>query len=79
MIFQWLPKHTLCDSAIVCKRWRRIAYDDSLWTRLDLGNRVLRPRNLEHVLKRGVTTLRLANAQVNITSIEIRHDLHCNF
>ncbi|XP_059472875.1 S-phase kinase-associated protein 2 [Neocloeon triangulifer] len=61
-IFLWLPKVQLSRVALVCKRWRCIAYDDTLWGRLDLNNKSLHPRNLEHVLKRGVLVLRLTGA-----------------
>ncbi|XP_065339010.1 S-phase kinase-associated protein 2 [Cloeon dipterum] len=64
IIFLKLPKVQLCKLALVSKRWRRIAYDDSMWSRIDLGHKSLHPRNLEHVLKRGVRVLRLAGAAI---------------
>ncbi|CAB3375936.1 Hypothetical predicted protein [Cloeon dipterum] len=64
IIFFKLQKVQLCKLALVCKRWRRIAYDDSMWSRIDLGHKGLHPRNLEHVLKRGVRVLRLAGAAI---------------
>ncbi|KAF4518512.1 hypothetical protein B566_EDAN009712, partial [Ephemera danica] len=70
MIFRWLPKPTLCKVALVSKQWRQIAYDDTLWSRLDLGKRTLMPRNLEYVLKRGVSILRLAGTQIPDTVVK---------
>jgi F-box and leucine-rich repeat protein 1 (S-phase kinase-associated protein 2) len=64
MIFRWLPKNMLVRCSLVCKRWRRIAYDEVLWTRMDLGSRTLNSGSLGHVLTRGTTILRLAQAEV---------------
>lgn len=66
MIFRWLPKNMLVRCALVCKRWQRIAYDEVLWTRMDLGSRTLNPGSLGHVLMRGTIILRLAQAEVRI-------------
>lgn len=66
MIFRWLPKNMLVRCALVCKRWQRIAYDEVLWTRMDLGSRTLNPGSLGHVLMRGSIILRLAQAEVRI-------------
>nr|CAD7459710.1 unnamed protein product [Timema tahoe] len=62
-IFRHMPKKSLVRCAFVCKRWRRIAYDESLWSRLDLSLRTLRPGNLGYTLVRGVSILRLAQAE----------------
>nr|CAD7429259.1 unnamed protein product [Timema monikensis] len=64
-IFRHMPKKSLVRCAFVCKRWRRIAYDESLWSRLDLSLRTLRPGNLGYTLVRGVSILRLAQAEVS--------------
>nr|CAD7407407.1 unnamed protein product [Timema cristinae] len=64
-IFRHMPKKSLVRCAFVCKRWRRIAYDESLWSRLDLSLRTLRPGNLGYTLVRGVSILRLAQAEDN--------------
>lgn len=63
-IFKWLPKKTLLRIASVCRRFNCCARDETLWTRLDLGLRTLRPHALEHVVRRGVPVLRLAQADV---------------
>lgn len=65
-IFRWVPRTQLSKLALVCKKWRQVAYDDSLWSRLDLGGKTLHGRNLEHVLKRGVSILRLSACNVSI-------------
>nr|CAD7266020.1 unnamed protein product [Timema shepardi] len=68
-IFRHMPKKSLVRCAFVCKRWRRIAYDESLWSRLDLSLRTLRPGNLGYTLVRGVSILRLAQAEDNSFTI----------
>ena len=35
-VFSYLDEIQLCKVACVCANWRRIAYDSSLWTRVDL-------------------------------------------
>lgn len=49
---------------LVCKRWCQIARDEALWTRLDLGSKVLNQGTLGHILPRGVQILRLAQAEI---------------
>ncbi|XP_066597239.1 S-phase kinase-associated protein 2 isoform X2 [Prorops nasuta] len=64
MILKWLPKRCLVRSMLVCKRWCQIARDEALWSRLDLGGRVLNEGTLGHILPRGVQILRLAQAEI---------------
>ncbi|KAL9897555.1 S-phase kinase-associated protein 2 isoform 1-T1 [Glossina fuscipes fuscipes] len=64
-IFKWLPKKTLLRCGYVSQRFNRCASDESLWSRLDLGGRSLKPGALENILKRGVVILRLAQAEIN--------------
>ncbi|EZA53352.1 S-phase kinase-associated protein [Ooceraea biroi] len=64
MILKWLPKKSLVRCMLVCKRWNRIARDEVLWTRLDLGGKVLGEGTLGHILPRGVQILRLAQAEI---------------
>jgi F-box-like len=70
-IFRWVPKQQLNKLALVCKKWRQVAYDDTLWGRLDLGGKTLHARNLEHILKRGVSILRLAACCVSSFLLKI--------
>lgn len=63
-VFRWLPKKTLKQCALVCRRWRNIARDEELWTRLDLGFKTLCPGNLGDIIKSGVRILRLAQADI---------------
>ncbi|MCL4127097.1 UNVERIFIED_CONTAM: hypothetical protein GTU68_007949 [Idotea baltica] len=65
MIFKWLPKYMLARCAQVCKRWKRFAFDESLWRRLDLGSRTLNPGVIGRVLLRGTFSLRLAQAEIS--------------
>lgn len=51
-------------SMSVCKRWYQIACDEALWTRLDLGSKVLNEGTLGHILPRGIQILRLAQAEI---------------
>lgn len=64
MILKWLPKKCLVRSMLVCKRWCQIARDEALWSRLDLGNKVLNEGTLGHILPRGVQILRLAQTEI---------------
>ncbi|XP_015115202.1 S-phase kinase-associated protein 2 isoform X2 [Diachasma alloeum] len=64
MILKWLPKKCLVRSMLVCKRWCQIARDEALWSRLDLGGKVLSQGTLGHILPRGVQILRLAQAEL---------------
>lgn len=63
-VFKWLPKSVLISCGRVCRRWMLLAFDESLWRRLDLGKKLLGPSVLGNVLSRGVTVLRLATADV---------------
>ncbi|XP_014474120.1 PREDICTED: S-phase kinase-associated protein 2 isoform X2 [Dinoponera quadriceps] len=64
MILKWLPKKCLVRSMLVCRRWYRVARDEALWTRLDLGGKVLSEGTLGFILPRGVQILRLAQAEI---------------
>ncbi|XP_075529170.1 S-phase kinase-associated protein 2 isoform X2 [Dermacentor variabilis] len=63
-IFKWLPKPTLAICGRVCRRWMEIAFDESLWRRLDLSKKHLGPGVLGNALNRGVVVLRLATAEI---------------
>ena len=49
---------------LVCRRWYQVGRDEALWTRLDLGSKVLNEGTLGHILPRGVQILRLAQAEI---------------
>ncbi|XP_013138083.1 PREDICTED: S-phase kinase-associated protein 2-like [Papilio polytes] len=63
-VFKWLPKRTLAHCMLVCKRWYRLACDESLWQRLDLGNKVLSKDALGRVLARKPIIIRLASTEI---------------
>lgn len=63
-VFRWLPKFMLARCAQVSRRWKRMAFDESLWRRLDLGGKTLRPGVVGRVILRGCNILRLAKAEV---------------
>ncbi|KAL1116938.1 hypothetical protein AAG570_005407 [Ranatra chinensis] len=63
-IFGMLDHATLGVVALVCHRFWRLSKDDSLWPRLDLGGRYLRPDVLGYVIQRGTRILRLASTKI---------------
>lgn len=63
-IFRWLPKFMLARCAQVCRRWKRLSFDETLWRRLDLGGKTLKPGVVGRVILRGSCVLRLAKAEV---------------
>lgn len=63
-IFQYLPKKALTRLAQVNSRFSRITTDESLWVRMDLGNRCLLPTALGKILSRGLIICRLAQARI---------------
>ena len=67
-IFKHLPKLPLSRCACVCKRWKRIAYDEVFWKRLDLGGKCLNPGVLNDVISRQPVLLRLAKTEVSHVS-----------
>ncbi|XP_068627169.1 S-phase kinase-associated protein 2-like [Battus philenor] len=63
-VFRWLPKRTLAHCMLVCKRWYRVACDETLWQRLDLGNKVLSKNALGRILARKPIIIRLASTEI---------------
>ncbi|KAG7156322.1 S-phase kinase-associated protein 2-like [Homarus americanus] len=63
-VFRWLPKFMLARCAQVNRRWKRLAFDETLWRRLDLGGKTLKPGVVGRVILRGSSVLRLAKAEV---------------
>lgn len=65
LVFKWLPKCSLARCAAVCRRWRRLVKDESLWKRIELGMKSVRPGVLEDVVSRGCVVLRLARSTIS--------------
>ncbi|XP_061727334.1 S-phase kinase-associated protein 2-like [Cydia pomonella] len=64
-VFRWLPKRTLAHCMLVCKRWHRVACDETLWQRLDLGNKTLNKNALGRILGRLPVIVRLASSEIS--------------
>lgn len=63
---------------LVCRRWYQVARDEALWTRLDLGGKVLSEGTLGFILPRGVQILRLAQAEI-ADPIFDEPNIQCNY
>ncbi|CAG4980604.1 unnamed protein product [Parnassius apollo] len=63
-VFRWLPKRTLAHCMLVCKRWYRVACDETLWQRLDLGNKLLSRDALGRILAKKPVIVRLASTEI---------------
>lgn len=63
-IFSYLPKKTLNRVALVNDRFSRVMLDETLWIRLDLGNKLLRRGAISKIICRGLLILRLAQAKI---------------
>lgn len=61
-VLKWLPKKTLLRCALINRRFSRLVNDESLWTRLDLGSKILNDGVLAVILARGAVILRLAQS-----------------
>ncbi|XP_008942727.1 PREDICTED: S-phase kinase-associated protein 2, partial [Merops nubicus] len=57
-IFVYLPLNNLLKVSMVCKRWHRLAFDESLWQTLDLTGTNLPPGAIGQLLPAGVTAFR---------------------
>ncbi|XP_041983769.1 S-phase kinase-associated protein 2 [Aricia agestis] len=63
-VFRWLPKLTLSHCMLVCKRWYRLACDETLWQRLDLGNKTISKDSIGRILARKPVIVRLASSEI---------------
>ncbi|XP_006627358.2 S-phase kinase-associated protein 2 isoform X1 [Lepisosteus oculatus] len=57
-IFHSLPLRDLLRASRVCKRWHRLAFDESLWFSVDLEGKAQLDRALSQVLTTGAVALR---------------------
>uniref|UniRef100_A0A672TH44 S-phase kinase-associated protein 2 n=1 Tax=Strigops habroptila TaxID=2489341 RepID=A0A672TH44_STRHB len=57
-IFAYLPLSDLLRVSVVCKRWHRLSFDESLWQTLDLAGKILLPGVVGQLLPAGVTVFR---------------------
>lgn len=63
-VFKYLPKKALFRLAVVCRRFSQITQDESLWIRMDLGNKSIRSTAMSRILCRGFVILRLAQTKI---------------
>lgn len=63
-ILTWIPKNYLADVSLTCKRFNRLAQDESLWTRMDVSNRKIGKGRLGQLLSKQVLILRLARSEI---------------
>ncbi|NXI68349.1 SKP2 protein, partial [Anseranas semipalmata] len=57
-IFAYLPLNDLLKVSLICKRWHRLSFDESLWQTLDLTCRNLLPGVIGQLLPAGVIVFR---------------------
>ncbi|KAM6109843.1 S-phase kinase-associated protein 2 isoform 3-T3 [Phoenicopterus ruber ruber] len=57
-VFAYLPLNDLLKVSLICKRWHRLSFDESLWQTLDLTGRNLLPGVIGQLLPAGVTAFR---------------------
>lgn len=63
-VFKWLPKKALIRCCLVSRRFNNVAQDESLWGRLDMSCKQIRPGAFANILSRGVVIFRLAQSKV---------------
>lgn len=63
-IFRWLPKMYLASLGLVSRRFYRLTQDESLWTRMDVSNRLLEAGELGKIMSKQMIILRLARSEV---------------
>lgn len=64
-LFKMLDRRTLINCALVCSKWRRVAYDESLWKCLNIPERRLNIKTLDFLLKRNIKFLSIAYSHVS--------------
>ncbi|XP_050435636.1 S-phase kinase-associated protein 2 [Adelges cooleyi] len=65
-LFKMLDKHTLTKCAYVCRQWRRIAYDESLWQSLNIPYRRMSIMALDNILRRNVKFLSISHSNIYV-------------
>ncbi|NWW45069.1 SKP2 protein, partial [Pedionomus torquatus] len=63
-IFAYLPLGDLMKVSLVCKRWHRLSFDESLWQTLDLTGRNLPSEVIGQLLPVGVTVFRCPRSSI---------------
>uniref|UniRef100_A0A8C4XTD1 S-phase kinase associated protein 2 n=1 Tax=Falco tinnunculus TaxID=100819 RepID=A0A8C4XTD1_FALTI len=63
-IFACLPLNDLLKVSVICKRWHRLSFDESLWHTLDLTGRNLLPGVIGQLLPAGVTAFRCPRSYI---------------
>uniref|UniRef100_A0A3Q2ZF64 S-phase kinase-associated protein 2, E3 ubiquitin protein ligase n=1 Tax=Kryptolebias marmoratus TaxID=37003 RepID=A0A3Q2ZF64_KRYMA len=74
-IYMCLPLQNLLRASGVCRRWHRLAFDDSLWTSVDLEGLTHMGPALQQVLKTRVRRLRCPRAFVEDLQLIVELDL----
>lgn len=67
-IFKILDRRTLIKCTYVCKKWRRIAYDESLWQCLNIPRRRMTVMALDKLLRRNIKFISLSHGTVSYLS-----------
>ncbi|VVC27076.1 Hypothetical protein CINCED_3A000908 [Cinara cedri] len=65
-IFKMLDKPTLIKCAFVCKEWKRITYDESLWHSLNIPCRRMSLMTLDNILRRNVRFLSISHSNIYV-------------
>uniref|UniRef100_UPI0037E8094B S-phase kinase-associated protein 2 n=1 Tax=Semicossyphus pulcher TaxID=241346 RepID=UPI0037E8094B len=66
----YLPLQDLLRMSVVCKRWHRLVFDESLWHSVDLEGLTHMGSALQQVLKTGVRRLRCPRSYVEETNFK---------
>lgn len=69
-IFRWLPKMHLRNLCLVSRRFYRLTQDESLWTRMDISNRLLEAGVLGKIISKQMIILRLSRSEVKICYLQ---------